>query len=221
MHETYETNFPDQTNPESPMKIFLLSNQYNKFGESDWASIYEADEVDDHEELCVIDWATQSSEVELNSPVPLAVSIEMPKPAMCMLNQQLVVFDYKSAKIQRLFANSQVEWLPCKVTASYDEDTNDEIELSKEHAGLELAIANPLVRCRLAPAAMVGTVGNGFWNQLEAIDNMSLYEDELSKSDVFRIEGAPMVFSSVAFKKAAQELGVESLKFDRISTLTS
>ena len=203
------------------MKIFLLNNQYNKFGESGWASVYETDEVDDHEQYCEIDWGNQTGAVNLTSSIPVAVSVEMPKPTMCMLDQQLFVFDYKSEPVKSLFSNSKVEWLPCEVTASYDEDTDNEIELSKDHAGLELAIVNPLVRCRLAPEAKIATVGDGFWNQFESINNMSLYEEEVTMSDIFRIEGSPMVFSSVAFKKSAQELGVTSIKFDRIATLTS
>ena len=68
---------------------------------------------------------------------------------------------------------------------------------------------------------MIKRVGDdGYWNQLEAIDNLSLYQDELAESDVFMIEGSPMTFVSLDFKKKAQDLGITGVKFERIATLT-
>ena len=135
---------------------------------------------------------------------------------------QLAVFNYKSERIRNLFADSDVEWIPCKIVASFDEDTVDEVPLTKEHENIELAIVNPLNRCRLAPGALIERVNeDGYWNQIEAIDNLSLYEEELAKSDIFKIEDSPLIFSSVPFKKTAQELEITGIAFDRISTLTS
>lgn len=165
------------------MKIFLLDDLYNQFGEFDWAQVYET-ENNINETFERVDWARHSGLINLDNPIPISVSAEMPLPDLCLLNQQLVVFNYQSARIKSLFANSKVEWLPCNVSCSYDEDTIEEISIIEEHKELQIALVNPLVRCSLAPDAMISKVGDGYWNQLEAIDNMSLYEDDLEQSDI-------------------------------------
>ena len=204
------------------MKIFQLKKVYNKHDESDWASVNCAEDLE-NEDFDAIEWDTHCGATKLSEPVPVSLSIEMPIPDFCIFNMfSLGVFNYKSDRIQTLFENSNVEWIPCKIVASYDEDTADEIPLAKEQEQLELGIVNPLTRCKLAPGAAIERVNDdGYWNQIEAIDNLSLYEDELAKSDIFTIESSPLVFCSVAFKKKAQELKITGIGFERIATLTS
>jgi hypothetical protein len=181
----------------------------------------EAAEEVENDEFDAVEWAKQTGTINLSQPVPVSLAIETPISDFYKFDFQIAVFNYKSDRILSLFANSLVEWIPCDVVASYDTDTHDEIPLISEHKSLELAIFNPLVRCKHAPGAAITTVGDGYWNEVEAVDNLSLYEEELGKSDVFRIEGSPQIFSNVPFKKKAQELEITGIKFERISTLTS
>lgn len=202
------------------MRIFLICDDINKFGESDYASIEPAQESQNLDFVCV-DWAEQTGLLSLSSTVPVSIEIEQPLPDFAIYKNQLAVFNPKSEKIQDLFKNSKVEWLACEVVASFDDDILEEVPLVEAHSKLELSIINPLVRCKIAPGAAISTVGeNGFWNVIEDIDNMSLYLEELEQSDVFRIEGCPLPFCNVPFKKKAKELGVTGVRFDRISTLT-
>ena len=200
-------------------KIFLLDDLFNKHGQRDWSTAYPAED-EENDEYLEIDWSDQEGIIGLEGPIPVSVVGEPPTPDFSLQDGQLVVFNYGSARIEELFGKSQVEWLPCKVVATYDADTDEEVPALPEHQSLDIAIANPLIRCRLAPDAVISRVGNGFWNQVESIENLSLFEDDLTRSEIFMIEGSPLTFCSVAFKKKAQELGITGIKFDRLSTLT-
>lgn len=202
------------------MKIFALTKDYNSHGDSKWARVRSAEEIE-NEVFDDTSWDTLDGEACISGVVPWSLSEEMPIPDLCLVETHLIVFNHRSQRIQDLFAGAMVEWIPCEIVASFDDDTVEEIPLVATHKDLDVAIANPSVRCKLAPSARIVTVGDGFWNRVSDIDNMSLYESDVTKSDVFKIEGCPMLFASVSFKKKAKEMGITGVQFERISTLTS